>query len=50
MSETVVPIRRALLSVFDKRGLVELARFLAGHGAELLASGGTRCGPGRRRP
>jgi phosphoribosylaminoimidazolecarboxamide formyltransferase / IMP cyclohydrolase len=42
MSETVVPIRRALLSVFDKRGLVELARFLAGHGVELLASGGTR--------
>ena len=42
MSETVVPIRRALLSVFDKRGLVELARFLSGHGVELLASGGTR--------
>jgi phosphoribosylaminoimidazolecarboxamide formyltransferase/IMP cyclohydrolase len=42
MSETVVPIRRALLSVFDKRGLVELARFLTGHGVELLASGGTR--------
>ena len=42
MSEIVVPIRRALLSVFDKRGLVELARFLAGHGVELLASGGTR--------
>jgi phosphoribosylaminoimidazolecarboxamide formyltransferase / IMP cyclohydrolase len=42
MSQSVVPIRRALLSVFDKRGLVELARFLAGHGVELLASGGTR--------
>ncbi|MGP0067485.1 MAG: bifunctional phosphoribosylaminoimidazolecarboxamide formyltransferase/IMP cyclohydrolase [Isosphaeraceae bacterium] len=42
MSETVVPIRRALLSVFDKQGLVELARFLKGLGVELLASGGTR--------
>jgi phosphoribosylaminoimidazolecarboxamide formyltransferase/IMP cyclohydrolase len=42
MSENVVVIRRALLSVFDKEGLVELARFLAGLGVELLASGGTR--------
>ncbi len=42
MSENVVVIRRALLSVFDKQGLVELARFLAGQGVELLASGGTR--------
>ncbi len=42
MSENVVAIRRALLSVFDKQGLVELARFLAGQGVELLASGGTR--------
>ena len=42
MSEAIVPIRRALMSVFDKRGLVELARFLAAEGVELLASGGTR--------
>jgi phosphoribosylaminoimidazolecarboxamide formyltransferase / IMP cyclohydrolase len=42
MSETVVPIRRALLSVFDKRGLTELANALASAGVELLASGGTR--------
>ena len=42
MSETIVPIRRALISVFDKRGLIELARALAASGAELLASGGTR--------
>jgi phosphoribosylaminoimidazolecarboxamide formyltransferase/IMP cyclohydrolase len=34
-------IRRALLSVYDKTGLVELARALAGQGAELVASGGT---------
>src|SRR6185312_14722811 len=42
MSETLVPIRRALLSVSDKGGLVELARALAQAGVELLASGGTR--------
>jgi phosphoribosylaminoimidazolecarboxamide formyltransferase/IMP cyclohydrolase len=32
---------RALLSVYDKRGLVELAAGLAGCGWELVASGGT---------
>ncbi|ETV66025.1 phosphoribosylaminoimidazolecarboxamide formyltransferase/IMP cyclohydrolase [Aphanomyces astaci] len=37
----VVPIRRALLSVSDKTGLVELAAFLAGQGIELLSTGGT---------
>jgi phosphoribosylaminoimidazolecarboxamide formyltransferase/IMP cyclohydrolase len=35
------PVRRALLSVSDKTGLVELARGLAGLGVELVASGGT---------
>lgn len=34
-------VRRALLSVFDKQGLVELAQALRAHGAELVASGGT---------
>ena len=34
-------VRRALLSVSDKRGLVELARALVGHGVELLSTGGT---------
>jgi len=33
---------RALLSVSDKTGLVELARELAGHGIELVSTGGTR--------
>ncbi len=37
----VVPIRRALLSVSDKTGLVDLARALSGKGVHLLASGGT---------
>lgn len=34
-------IRRALLSVTDKTGLVELGRALGGRGVELVASGGT---------
>ena len=36
-----VKIRRALLSVSDKTGLVELARALADRGVELLSTGGT---------
>jgi len=35
-------IRRALLSVTDKSGLTELARYLEGAGVEIIASGGTR--------
>jgi phosphoribosylaminoimidazolecarboxamide formyltransferase/IMP cyclohydrolase len=34
-------VKRALLSVYDKTGLEELARGLAGLGVELVASGGT---------
>ncbi|HZB45632.1 MAG TPA: bifunctional phosphoribosylaminoimidazolecarboxamide formyltransferase/IMP cyclohydrolase, partial [Pyrinomonadaceae bacterium] len=34
-------IRRALLSVSDKSGLVEFARALAGFGVEILSTGGT---------
>lgn len=34
-------IRRAILSVSDKRGLVELARGLAARGIEILSTGGT---------
>jgi phosphoribosylaminoimidazolecarboxamide formyltransferase/IMP cyclohydrolase len=37
----VSPIRRALLSVSDKTGLVDLARGLATLGVELLSTGGT---------
>jgi phosphoribosylaminoimidazolecarboxamide formyltransferase / IMP cyclohydrolase len=36
------PIRRALLSVSDKTGLLELARVLANFGVELISTGGTR--------
>jgi len=35
------PITRALLSVSDKTGLVEFARFLAEHNIEILSTGGT---------
>ena len=36
-----VPVRRALISVSDKSGLLDLARDLAGHGIELLSTGGS---------
>jgi phosphoribosylaminoimidazolecarboxamide formyltransferase/IMP cyclohydrolase len=35
------PIRRALLSVSDKTGLIDLAKALDGHGIELLSTGGS---------
>lgn len=38
---TVLPIRRALISVSDKTGLVPLAEALARHGAALLSTGGS---------
>ena len=34
-------VTRALLSVSDKSGLIEFARALAGHGVELVSTGGT---------
>lgn len=34
-------ITRALISVFDKNGIVELSQQLAGYGVELLSTGGT---------
>jgi phosphoribosylaminoimidazolecarboxamide formyltransferase/IMP cyclohydrolase len=37
----LLPVRRALLSVSDKTGLVELARWLASHDVEILSTGGT---------
>ena len=36
-----VKIKRALLSVSDKSGLVEFAKELAAHGVEILSTGGT---------
>jgi phosphoribosylaminoimidazolecarboxamide formyltransferase / IMP cyclohydrolase len=41
MAEDVVKVGRALISVSDKTGLVDLAKALAGQGVELLSTGGT---------
>src|SRR5438132_13612339 len=40
-SDARAPIRRAILSVTDKTGLVDFAQKLAGVGVELISSGGT---------
>jgi phosphoribosylaminoimidazolecarboxamide formyltransferase / IMP cyclohydrolase len=37
----LVPVRRALISVSDKTGLMELAKGLAARGVQLLSTGGT---------
>ena len=41
MTADFLPVRRALLSVSDKTGLIELARALAARDIELLSTGGT---------
>src|SRR3982751_592863 len=41
MPETIVPIKRALLSVFDKTGMEDFAKELARLGVELVSTGGT---------
>lgn len=38
---TLIPIKRALLSVSDKTGLVEFGKFLADQGVEILSTGGS---------
>ncbi len=40
-ASSTVAVRRALLSVSDKTGLIDLARALAARGIELLSTGGT---------
>ncbi|MCA0407568.1 MAG: bifunctional phosphoribosylaminoimidazolecarboxamide formyltransferase/IMP cyclohydrolase [Proteobacteria bacterium] len=42
MPSNTRPIQRALLSVFDKAGLIELAQALHGRGVELISTGGSR--------
>jgi phosphoribosylaminoimidazolecarboxamide formyltransferase / IMP cyclohydrolase len=39
--QSLKKISRALISVSDKRGLVEFAKKLAGHGVEIVSTGGT---------
>ncbi len=41
MADDKVKIKRALISVSDKTGLVEFARVLADNGVELISTGGT---------
>jgi phosphoribosylaminoimidazolecarboxamide formyltransferase/IMP cyclohydrolase len=41
MSNAIVPIKRALLSVFDKTGMADFAKALAGLGVDLVSTGGT---------
>lgn len=41
MAVTTRPIRRALISVSDKTGIVEFARSLQQHSVEILSTGGT---------
>lgn len=41
MTQTQVPVRRALISVSDKTGLLDLAHALVAHGAEILSTGGS---------
>ncbi len=40
-AEGLTPIRRALISVSDKRGLAQLGTFLAARGVEILSTGGS---------
>jgi phosphoribosylaminoimidazolecarboxamide formyltransferase/IMP cyclohydrolase len=41
MSSAIVPVKRALLSVFDKTGMAEFAKGLAALGVDLVSTGGT---------
>lgn len=41
MDQKVIPVRRALISVSDKTGLLDLAKALAEQNVEILSTGGT---------
>ena len=43
-----IRVRRALISVSDKTGVADFARTLAGHGVEILSTGGTAARCARR--
>ena len=41
LNQSPIKINRALISVFNKTGVVELAQTLANIGVEILSTGGT---------
>ena len=41
MNKSITPIKRALISVYDKTGIVALAKYLSDHHIEILSTGGT---------
>ncbi len=41
MTLDIIPIRRALLSVSDKAGIVDFAKTLMAHGVEIISTGGS---------
>ena len=41
MPQDIVPLKRALISVSDKTGLIDFARALDAKGVEILSTGGT---------
>ena len=50
MALDLAPIGRALISVSDKTGLVELGKALAARGIELVSTGGTAAALAKARP
>ena len=41
MNKSITIITRALISVYDKTGIIELAKYLSDNGVEILSTGGT---------
>lgn len=41
MNKSIAQIKRALISVYDKTGIVELAKYLSDNDVEILSTGGT---------
>ncbi len=41
MNKSITTIKRTLISVYDKTGIVELAKYLSDKGIEILSTGGT---------
>jgi phosphoribosylaminoimidazolecarboxamide formyltransferase/IMP cyclohydrolase len=39
--DDLAPVRRALISVYDKTGVADFARRLSAHGVDIVSTGGT---------